>query len=169
MDKFSQYYKSTGKFLSSAMFKEMHDHRGGYEEYTPIYTLKTQDIPDLGLESAYKIYMESADEYEAALKICPTYADWDKMANSSWFVKPNPHRGHIGLEAWREHMRLRDASLAKNQLIEQTQDGNVTAAKALLQETKVKKGAGRPVKKAEPAGQLALVKDFKQKQEARKA
>jgi hypothetical protein len=64
---------------------------------------------------------------------------------------------------------MRDASLAKKQLLEQTNEGNVTAAKALLAETKVKSTAGRPSKKQEvDKTKLAIVKDFESKRALRK-
>jgi hypothetical protein len=172
-NRFEDFYNDNGQFTYRQMFQEVQNY--GQRKHDnlpkPIYTLKQKHKPELGLISAYQLYMESADEYEAALKICPSLVEWERMAKAKWFLEgasPAPG-GFEGLKVWREHMRMRDASLAKKQLLEQTNEGNVTAAKALLAETKVRKPAGRPNKKQDTdKAQLAIVKDFESKRASRK-
>ena len=172
-NRFDAFYNATGQFTYRQMFQEVQNYGQRKHENLPkpIYTLGQKHKPEQGLISAYQIYMESADEYEAALKICPSLVEWERMAKSKWFMEgasPAPSQFE-GLKTWREHMRMRDASLAKKQLLEQTNEGNVTAAKALLAETKVKNTAGRPSKKQEvDKTKLAIVKDFESKRALRK-
>ena len=167
-DRFQPFYSHMNHFAHRAMFAEMQmGYRKGEELPEPIYTLKQFHKP--GLISAYQLYMESADEYEAALKICPTLHEWERLCKTKWFVEGHAPVGFEGIKVWREHMRMRDESLAKRQLIATTREGNVTAAKALLAESKVKKPAGRPNKKQDPEkAKLAIVKDFEKKRESRR-
>jgi hypothetical protein len=94
----------------------------GKWDHEPLYTLGEQEIN--GLPSAYKIYMSSVDEYEAALKLVGSIFHWQELCKKSWFME------HV--IQWREHMALRDFSLAKRITLEEAEDGDGPAARHLL-------------------------------------
>lgn len=114
-----------GVMLTQALFVETSD--GTFE---PSYTLKQEDFK--GYPSMYRLYMECTDEYEAAIKLVGSMRHWRKLCNLKWFVEGREQFGHEGLNKWREDMRLRDESLARRILIEQANEGNVTAARSLI-------------------------------------
>lgn len=105
---------------------------------TPPYTLKTQDhtLHGITYKSMYLIYMSCVSEYEAAIKLLGHYPHWKKLADSNWFAPV--------LAVWREDMARRDAAEAKQILMSMAKDGNVTAAKAVLAESKGVKPVGKP-------------------------
>ncbi|MEE8598918.1 MAG: hypothetical protein V3S69_05330 [Dehalococcoidales bacterium] len=107
---------------------------------TPPYTLKTQDWinNDVTYKSMYLIYMGCATEYEAAIKLLGHYPHWVRLCNTTWFKET--------IEVWRDEVRIRDAAEATGQLKELAKEGNVTAAKAILAETKLAGKAGKPKK-----------------------
>lgn len=155
-------YGTNGKFLSRKIFfeKSTPDSR---ETYPPLYTLKLREHN--GLPSAYEIYMSCVDEYEAAIKLVGNMKNWRELEGAAWFMDGCAITGHEGLKSWRADMQARDASLAKELLIEQTKEGNTTAARALLAESKVKKGQGRKTKKTKlEDGAVALIKNYRNKQ-----
>jgi hypothetical protein len=105
---------------------------------TPPYTLKTQDhtLHGITYKSMYLIYMSCASEYEAAIKLLGHYPHWKKLADSRWFAPE--------LAVWREDMARRDAAEAKQVLLSLAKEGNVTAARAVLAESKGVKPVGKP-------------------------
>ncbi len=127
-----QLASSTGMPLTMGLFYEFR-HQG---EATPIYTLKEHDWK--GCKSMYKIYVSCSSEYEAAIKILGSWSHWKKLCKCTWF-KPY-------LEDWKEEVLIREAAIGKATLIEAAEDGNVTAAKELVNQLN-KKSAGRPSKK----------------------
>lgn len=141
---FKKLYTHAGTFTHKAMFWE-HGTPASRKKYPPVFTLKMEEHE--GLPSAYQVYMDSVDEYDAASKLAPNMKVWDKLVDCAWFREGDPVHNHDGLKVWREHMKARDASLAKDVLIKQTKDGNTVAARALLAESKTKSGAGRKTKK----------------------
>jgi len=155
---FTKLYAPNGSFATQKMFWEF--GRGeSRSKYPPIFTLKLR--PHHGLPSAYQVYMDSIDEYDAALKIAPSLKVWDDLIATSWFFKGDVQHAHEGLEVWRVHMKLRDASLAKQLLIEQTKEGNLTAARALLSDSKSKASVGRKNKKnTVPKSTISRIQDF---------
>jgi hypothetical protein len=88
--------------------------------------------------------MESADEYEAGVKISGSWRAWKTLAKNKWFLNGRTCWGHHGLVAWREEMKLRDASQAKAAMLEQSGKGNVQAARTILDQ-------GKPKKQEKPA------------------
>lgn len=100
---------------------------------TPVFTLK--DYPHKDLPSLYEIYIDSATEYEAALRALGSWKHWKKLTRCQFF-KPY-------LDEWREERSLREEAMAKTALLESLLDGNVSAAKTILDEKK-RKVAGRP-------------------------
>jgi hypothetical protein len=115
---------------------------------TPIYTLKDYDKP--GYPSMYLIYIDCVTEYEAAMKLLGSYRHWKKLCQSTMFIEY--------LEEWREERKARDEAVARTTLLASVVDGNVSAAKTIMDESK-RKGAGRP-SKVEVAGEMSrAVKD----------
>ena len=106
------------------------------KKYDPIYSLR--DYDHKGYPSAYQIYMDSVDEHEAALKLVGSLSHWRKLTGLKWFLEGRTECQFEGLIQWREDMKARDASEAKKVLQEQTKEKNVTAARALLAESKTK-------------------------------
>lgn len=103
--------------------------------------------------SFYEVYMESVDEYDAAIKLVKNIVHWKKLCALDWFMEGFPEINISGLKHWREDMKARDASEAKRTLMAQNKEGNVNAAKALRaiaedKQTKViqPKEKGRPSK-----------------------
>lgn len=112
------------------------------------YTLREEDALYKGVvyPSAYKIYMSCADEYAAAVKIVLSISHWKFMCNSRWFMDGMADR-HIfdGVLSWREDLKMKYESLAKEVLIGLTKEKNVTAAKQLyVDKPMVKKEAVKP-------------------------
>lgn len=140
----------TGRFLTQALFLETYKPE---LKYKPLYSLRSGENKK-GLPSARDIYMASVDEYDASLKLVGTVDHWNRLTGLNpngeyqcrWFMLGTDE--FDGLESWREEMRRRDESLAKTVLQEQAVAGNVSAAKALLEMTKIKSAVGRPSHKS---------------------
>jgi hypothetical protein len=132
------------------------------DKYPPLFTLKP--YPYKGYPSAYQVYMDSVDEFDAATKIVPNMKVWDSLKEATWFKTEANQWNFEGLEVWREHMKQRDASAAKATLQAKVASGDVTAAKAILADTKTKAPVGRKNKKttAELAS-VSRIKEFKKK------
>lgn len=97
---------------------------------TPIFTLKDHDYKDY--ISAYRIYMESQDEYDAAMHLVGSMSHWRKLLGCKWFLEGDESRGFMGLAQWRKDMMARDASTAKRVLIDKVRDGDRQAAQFLM-------------------------------------
>ena len=112
-----------------------------------LWTLSEQDKELNGkfYPSAYRIYMSSNDEYEAAMEICDgDLRVWEKLCRTKWFMDGKPVWGHHGLLQWRKDMAARDASLARKTLREEAEAGNVAAARAILADQKENKRPEKP-------------------------
>ena len=158
LEDFAKLYAPNGSFATQKMFWEF--GRGdSRKKYPPIFTLKLR--PHKGLPSAYQVYMDSIDEYDAAMKIVPSLKVWDDLIATDWFFKGDIQHAHDGVKVWREHMKLRDSSLAKKLILEQTKEGSITAARTLLSESKVKAPVGRKNRKnTMPTSTVTRIKDF---------
>ena len=68
------------------------------------------------------------------------------------------YKRYLGLSDWREHKALKDGAIAEKQLVESADDGNVTAQKALFDQTRKMspKSAGR---KKKPTARQGLSPD----------
>ena len=113
------------------------------ETYTPLYTLRENEHK--GYPSAYKIYMSSVDEYEAAHKMLGSQRHWRRLCGLSWFMNGIPERGFEGVNSWRKDMLMRDQSLAKRQLKDAAESGVTSAQRALYLNTVAPKDARAPV------------------------
>lgn len=116
------------------------------KRYPPVYTMRGYDRK--GCQSAYQIYMNSTNEYEAAMKIVGDMRHWRKLCGLKWFMEGNERQSFDGLNQWREDKAMKDQAEAISQLKEQAENGNVNAQKTLLDISSGKKkpGAGRPKK-----------------------
>ncbi|MCK5019052.1 MAG: hypothetical protein KAS32_18470 [Candidatus Peribacteraceae bacterium] len=118
-------YDDSGRFLVRAIFWELSTPERRID-IPPLYTLKVG--PAHGLPSAYQIYMNSIDEYEAGIKIAGNMKNWRSLSkDGSWFLNGDLRHGHEGLVQWRLDMEARDKSAAKIQLIAKAEEGNVAA------------------------------------------
>lgn len=131
------------KRRTESLFHETIGHEAK-KRYTPIYTMKEEDFK--GLPSAYRIYMESVDEYEAALTLVGSIAHWEACCKSPRFMEGTKYAR--GLLSWRDDMKRRDESLAKKVLMQEVAKGSVVAAKALADfggKPLIKKAKGKSV------------------------
>lgn len=110
-----------------------------------IYTLKSEDVTRDGKTyiSVYKVFLESTDEYEAAMRIVGSMQHWRKLCSQSWFTDGMDVHSWEGIKQAREDMVVRDKSLAKKQLMEAAVSGNVTAMKTIYGEVPVKASSRR--------------------------
>lgn len=115
------------------------------ESYDPVYTIKEKDNE---YPSMYRIYMESVDEYDAAMKLVGSMAHWEKLCALKWFKTGRTEVGFRGLDAWREDMRQRDLSYAKAKLKKAADNGDITATRKLhdIASKKTPRKVGRPEK-----------------------
>jgi len=132
------------------------------QKYDPVYSLR--DYDHKGYPSAYQIYMSSIDEHEAALKLVGSLSHWRKLTVLKWFLEGRPECQFEGLLQWRVDMKARDASAAKQVLQEQVKEKNITAARALLAESKTKIALDTKAKSSVIAGD-SNVTDFLKKWE----
>ncbi len=98
------------------------------------YTLKMDHQERNGKQyiSLCRVFLESADEYEAAMRLVGNWKHWQKLCENKWFSDGFDQFNFEGVNSLRETMKMRDRSLAKTKLIEAVQQGSVTAAKILL-------------------------------------
>ena len=125
------YISDQGHYMTQGLFYE---YRHQTKNFDAPYNLREDDYK--GSKSVYKIYMSCDTEYEAAQKILGSWKHWEILCKSPFFSKE--------IEKWREERAIREQALAKGVLLEQTREGNITAAKGVLETHKRK--AGRPSK-----------------------
>lgn len=138
MDKSKYYYEDGMQF--NAIFREI-SLPGQYmkEKKDPLFTINPEDDD---LPSAYKIYMESVNEYEAATKICPSWDFWKNMLKSSPRVRKV-------IDEWREEKYLKDQAAARRLLWDAAEKGNVSAQRILYEARKEEKQQAQRAKRAE--------------------
>lgn len=122
------YYDRRGALKTELLFQET-IKPDRLENYSPMFTLKENDTD---LPSAYRIYMGSTDEYEAAMKLLGSMRHWRRLCGLKWFMDGIPMSGFDGLLSWRKDMELRDKSRSKKQLMEAAEAGVVSAQRALF-------------------------------------
>lgn len=147
------------------MKKEFKDKRGAHKteslfvetiqghvakKYEPLYSLR--DYDHKGYPSAYQIYMDSVDEYEAAMTLLGSMTHWRKLCSLKWFIEGRPECQFDGLASWRLDLEARDHSTAKKTLIEEAENGSVAAARALLDKKVNVKIKTKKTKKLDDAG-----------------
>ena len=87
--------KTEGLFIEYASKINSTAHRYNAE---PVYTLRDSDRTDY--PSMYLIYMDSATEYEAAIRLLGSWRHWKKLCQSPIFT---PY-----LEEWQEERKIRE-------------------------------------------------------------
>jgi len=97
---------------------------------TPVFTLKEYSVK--GYPSAYELYMDAIDEYDAATMLVGSIGHWRLLTNKPWFMNGDPEVGFSGLLQWRADMAARDARTAKKVLLDLARDGDRAAAVKLL-------------------------------------
>jgi hypothetical protein len=140
----SRLRSDAGQYFTQGLFYE---YRHQSTNKAP-YNLKERDWK--GTKSMYQIYMSCDSEYEAAMRLLGSWKHWQTLLNSPFFAKE--------VEKWREEREIKDAAMAKSVLVEQANEGNVAAAKTLL-DMSTKRKAGRPTKaevQAEKRKQAAI-------------
>lgn len=130
---YSKLTSENNQYLTQSLFYEYRHQTKS--EYTP-FTLKEKDFK--GCISVYRVYMETDSEYEVAQKLLKSWKHWSVLCESPFFKKE--------LQLWREEKAIREASIGISALVEAAKDGNVTAAKYLVDKNTSKKGAGRPTR-----------------------
>jgi len=153
------YKAENGIQLTQGLFYEFNNLEAPFTLRSVDYTSKRGNT----YTSVAKIFIESVDEYEAAITILGSWEHWEKLCNLSWFTEGyTTSTGMVygGLNNWRNQMKLRDESLAKSQLIDQVKTGNVAASR-YLHEISTKHKAGRPKKVSAPAEVVDIAKLMK--------
>jgi hypothetical protein len=127
-------------------------------KYEPVYTLRSYERN--GLPSAYQIYMDSINEYEAAIRLVGDMRHWRKLCSLKWFMDGVEEQQFDGLAQWRVDKAAKDQAEALYLLKQNAEGGNVTAQRTLLDAAKQAKEVGRPKKEKE-------VKAAKEEREAK--
>lgn len=122
------------RFRTQSLFWEARRIYGDVAK--PLYNMTPNDNEHT--LSMYKIYMSYDNEYEAAMRILGDWDHWENLCAHKPFMKK--------LEKWRQERTIREEALAHNILVEAARQGNVTAAKTLLLESKKVNNVGRPSK-----------------------
>lgn len=118
-------------------------NKSRHDDYPPLYTMREDEW--LGLPSAYKIFMLSESEYEAAIKLVGSWNHWQRLLKCKPFTDGVDDGGQwVGLNAWREEKKIREKAWALNQLKISAQGGSVSAQKILFEADKVAGKRGRP-------------------------
>lgn len=124
-------------------------NKSRHDDYPPLYTMREDKWK--GLPSAYRIFMESESEYEAAMKLVGSWNHWQRLLKCKPFVEGTDEQWS-GLNTWREEKEIKERAMALTQLKASALDGNVTAQKMLYEGPKGPSKRGRPsdaeVKKA---------------------
>ena len=129
-----------GRYKTQSLFVETLDYRVEANGYSPVFTLKANDLED-GTPSLKRMYLEFMDpsEFLFAEAVFGTFEHWQKLTECAWF---QPH-----LEQWRKELDLKLMSVGVAELRKQAKNGNVQAAKALMDKKwKDTKPVGRPKK-----------------------
>lgn len=116
--------------------------------YSPLYSLR--EYENAGLPSAYLIYLHAIDETDAALKLVGSLSHWRRLCDLNWFIHGRREIGFEGLAQWRQDKAVRDRTYARQQLIKQAKDGNVTAARALEKMATDEFNAAEKLKSSKP-------------------
>lgn len=156
-----EFLDSMNRPRTSSLFLETVKWESKKAGYEPVYTLRPYEYK--GLPSAYQIYMNSANEYEAAVNLVGNTRHWNKLSALNWFLEGNENGGWDGLRQWRLDKMAKDEAEALNLLRINAEKGNVSAQKALLDAAKKVGSVGRPKKEVldpKAAEQQAQVLDL---------
>lgn len=96
-------------------------------------------------EEGRRVFLESATEYEAAMRFVTSYEHWKAIAKSA-HCKPM-------IELWREEKLLADQTKARQQLLKAADNGNLTAARVIYEAKKEERSQKERVKAQKQADQ----------------
>ena len=140
-------FDSRGQRRTASLFAETTRD----ENLPPVYTMKDYVKEGSGLISAYEIYMNSVDEYDAAMRLVGSMNHWRKLCSVKWFMEGDIERGFTGLNQWREDLALRDTSNARRLAAEGITVKDLKAASLMLDIASGKKGATSKTKQTPSA------------------
>lgn len=141
------FYEASGNYRTDSLFRERMNARHRENGHKPMYSLSERrvykDCPKL-----YDLFIESVDEYDFAAKALGGKAHLDKLKSVKWFMDGwTGCSAFRGFSAWQDDMAERDRSLGKRIIIEKARDGDVSAAKKLVDMNKPSTNTkGRPKK-----------------------
>lgn len=140
------YTESNGLFRTDSLFVERIAKRHKNAGIKPVYHLSERKESKT-TEKLYDIFINSTDEYDFAVKAFGSKAHLDKLKDISWFMHGWPAaKTFRGYNAWLDDMQQRDQSIGKKVLMEKAMDGDVPAAKKLMDMHKTINSKGRPSK-----------------------
>jgi hypothetical protein len=113
------------------------------EPKDPVYTI---GYDDTDLPSARKIYMDSVNEYEAAVRLTPSWEYWKGMLKTCIKIRRE-------IDKWREEKYQKDQAEARRLLWEAAQKGNVSAQRILYEARKEEKAQQQRAKQEEHQNQ----------------
>lgn len=133
-----------------------------HKEYSPLYTMREQEWHNL--PSAYRIYMASHSEYEAAMRLVGSWNHWQRLLRIPVFMNgPNDAMNWSGLYQWREEKDIQDRARAYVQLKMSAEEGNVQAQKTVFDGFDKKRGRPSTAEVRKKAEEMARdAKDLKQ-------
>lgn len=140
------YLEQTGAYRTDSLFKERIAKRHKNKGLKAVYALTERDAVG-DCKKLYDIFINSVDEYDFAIKAFGSKGHLDKLKQVGWFMAG--WQGCVsfrGYNAWLEDMEHRDQSLGKRILMEKAEDGDVSAAKKLVDMYKTTASKGRPKK-----------------------
>lgn len=112
-------------------FSLFDEYRFQHKKKNAPYNLKNFGTPR-GSICMYEEYMKFDSEYEAALHLLGSWPQWLKLCECTWF---KPYR-----DSWEKEREVREIALGKKTLLEEAENGNVTAARTLYGQKAPKKG-----------------------------
>jgi hypothetical protein len=132
---YSKLTTDNNQFLTQSLFYECRHQ--SMSDYIP-FTLRENDFKDY--ISVYKIFMESDSEYECAKKLLNSWKHWCILKEAPFFKKE--------YLLWVEEKAIRDAAVGIKTLVEAAKDGNIVAAKYLVdkQNSAKSRKVGRPTR-----------------------
>lgn len=102
------------------------------------YTLRNADVQETNpkgekvvYKSLYKIYMDSADEYQFAMRAFNSYQQFSILLTLEWFVNGKSKKSFAGLRSWREEKEMYDRSMNLQRIRTLADIGNVQAIKLI--------------------------------------
>jgi hypothetical protein len=155
---------ANGIYLTKGLFREFGKESGPY-------TLSSQNKVLDGKEyiSIYQVYMDSVNEYEAAMRIVGNMQHWRKLCTLDWFMNGLVNSSGVpittGLAQWREDHQMQSEAVTLGALQDAMRNGNVQAAKYLHEITRKltspRKAKETPVTSAEDVKVRNLLKRVK--------
>ncbi len=126
--------KTGNRYRTNSLFWEARFMKKPGTTFEPVYNLSNKDHDNT--LSMYNIFMDKDTEYEAGMFLLGSWEHWQILCGSSYFEK------HIS--NWREERVTREEALAHRVLLESAKNGNVSAARTLLLDSRKVQKAGRP-------------------------